>query len=465
MESSVPAGLKTTLEEMVSEYIFSADILNPPQPTNSKAPSGLSTKELVALLAPLRSDDATMSGTSDPLPRLHLPVIFSIALKALQQRQLARPDPDTVEAVYRALLLAVIQLDFSIPSGITQEGCNNITALLEVMTSADVALPLTALVEIVVHAANLNHSPTDVRWDIVEQVLRNDFDAFLHPSSNLLKLDLFSTITAASPSDQIFRVIELLIEGFAKARDLLGFVEHWKGGLPAAIWSSNSVKKSFAKRIETSLIPTQIERLVKQLGKEKHWDILDATLRGVHKEETEARLRSEGTLPEIVASASAEKDVCPWRVIVRIADIDRSAISGTMGQARKLLKKMGAENEDVGLLAAEVILKSATIPDPENLDAVQTVLEIGAKGWKNSHKGFALNLSVAVTGPFLSVLEAVDAETRNRYVDCLLEAAISAPASQVRKVWDSMVRNPVFFELLALKGWRPSTQHAMENTD
>lgn len=392
-----------------------------------------------------------MSGTSDASSpsRLHLPVIFKIALKTLQRRQHSKPDPELVEVIFKALLSSILNIDFSTHSTVSAEAAENITSLLDCMTGLETPLPLSSLADIVSKVANLDTEP---RWSIIEATLKNDFDTFLHPTSSVLANDLFRALNRATPDEQIFRVIDLLISGFAKARDLLGFVEHWKQGLPHKIWTTDSIKRAFAKHIEISLIPTQVERLVKELGQQKQWDILDATLRGIRKEGTEDRLIAAGILKPIVDEAVKEKDSCAWRIVVRISDIEPSAIHDATEQARKVVKKSKADKQEVTTLAAEVILRATESSDADNSAAVAALLKAAAEAWTDGKDAFARDVNAAIVGRFLPILEGAGAEIRNQVVDCMLSKAKDNMGDEARRIWLSLVKNDELYELPGLKG-------------
>jgi hypothetical protein len=271
----------------------------------------------------------------------------------------------------------------------------------------------------------------------------------------------------------------------------MGFVARWKeqlkSGTEEDVWRSDALAGLFAEIVEDSLTSAQVAKLVNELKQEKSWVVLDAVLRGLRREETETRLLEEGIF-ESVAKA-ARKDDCEWRawrVLVRLGDVQPEFMLPAVKGAFWIVK--GDDNRwKEAIFAAEILLRVAERTDDEKaLEGAQTLLHIAAdslgtgEAWDGkvgsvNIKNFGVAVALAIVGGHIGVLEKIEANVRNRFVDALVRASVvtedpeaakrlqqhmgetstTAAASKLVKADDvckALVGCPEFHEHTALKG-------------
>jgi hypothetical protein len=461
-------SLKTTLENMVAEYVFHTEILFPVTAGQKQSSVKPSTKELTPLLALLKPADIAMSGTSEePTNMPSLPLLFRIAINS-QSRKRSKPDPAVVEVLFTALLSVVPGLDLE--SEASSAGGDIIASLLQVLIETGTALSSATLSRIITKFAYLTSKDSAlVRWSLVETVLEIDFDTFLHPSVAELTAQLFSALSHASPSDQVSRVLRLVVDGFVKARDVTGFVERWteqlSSGVEGDVWRSDSLARVFAPIVEDSLTTPQVVKTIDSLREKKQWIILDAVLRGLRREETETQLLATGTLAAVVDSARSDDDWRAWRLLVRIGNIKPQLLLPTISNAVQVVKAGKKWKE--AMFASEVLIQLSE--DTDNQDALkgaEVVVDLAAerlnkaKAWDGKiaslgKSSFGIALAMAITGGHLGILEKVDGSYRKKFVDSLLSAALAAKASsglaETRQVLQALVKRADLYEYPAVK--------------
>lgn len=457
---------------MLTEYVFSPEIIFPAVPGQKQSAVKASTKELIPLLAPLKDEDTAMSGTSEPVNIPYLPLLFRIAIRS-QTKKRSKADASVVEVLFTALLSVIPSLDLSsdVPDVSATSG-DIIATLLQVLIETGTALSSATLSRIVTKSANLTSTdPDQVRWSLIETVLAIDFDTFLHPSVAALTSELFSALSSAKPSEQVSRVLGLVVDGFVKARDVMGFVERWtaqlKSGTEGDVWRSDALARVFAGIVEDSLTSPQVVKTVNNLREEKQWIILDAVLRGLRREETETQLLTTGALEAVVKVARKDEgEWRAWRLLVRIGDIKPELLLPAIKNAVRLAKADEHWKETV--FASEVLMQiSEDSGDASALESTQAVLELASnslskhQSWDGKissvdGSNFGLAVAMAVVGGHLEVLEKVEGSCRNKFIDSLLHAALATSPSEdnvnARHICQALVGRSEFYEHPAVKG-------------
>ncbi|KAI5820155.1 Urb2/Npa2 family-domain-containing protein [Pyronema omphalodes] len=460
---NIDEQLKTILESMIAENIFSYDILYPVVAGAKPGPPKVATTDLIPLLASLRSEDIEMSGTESSSNNTHLSVLFRIAIDSQSKR--SKTDPEVIGALFTALLSVIsgLSLDSASPS---PEGTEVIADLLAVLIETNTALPSTTLSQIITRFASLS---TDApRWSLVRAVLAIDFDSFLHPSVPELTDALFTALSKSVVDKQVTEVLELVVEGFVKARDITGFIERWSIALrqEGGVWRSDELARIFAAKVETALTAPQIVKITKQLTEEKQWVVLDALMRGIRREDTENQLVKSGVLQEMVEVArKVDNEWMAWRVLVRIGDLAPELLENAVKDAVKILGEKKIRREAV--FASEVLMRVVEeTDDDEAIKGVHMLLELADKAFKSgrswngnvaeaSKENFGLVIAVAVTGGHLPVLEKIDAGHRNKFVDNLFQSALTTESVEgivdSRKICKTLVERPEVYEFPAVK--------------
>jgi hypothetical protein len=473
MDPNADSALKKVLESMIAEYVFSPEILYPTTSTQKQAAAEPSTQDLIPLLAPLREEDTSMSGTSELVNIPYLPLLFRISIDS-QSTKRCKADMSVVNILFTALLSVSPILDLrSEVLGVSAAGGDIVALLLQVLTKTGTALPSTTLSRIITKFANLtSQDPNQVRWLLIREILTIDFDSFLHPSVASLTSDLFSALSRATPSELVSNVLELVVDGFVKARDILKFVDQWtkqlKSGSEEDVWRGDALARVFAAKVESSLTSPQILKTVNRLREEQQWVILDAVLRGLRREDTETQLLATGVLEAVVEAA--RKDAAEWRawrLLVRIGDIKPELLVPAIEDAVWLLRADNRWKEAV--FASEVLMRVLDRTDDEDaLEGVNMVVDMAAEAleklqsWDGTiatvdDQNFGLAVAMAVTGGYLSVLEEIDRNHRNKFVDSLFQAALvtqdsSASTVNARQICQAMVGKPEIYEYPAVKG-------------
>jgi len=478
----IDGSLRTVLQNMLAEYIFSSDMLFPVGSAGQKqgASQAPSAKDLGLLLAPLKREQTATSGTSKAVDILYLPVLFRIAIDAHSKKRAKAADAAVVEAIFMALLSVVAGVDLQ--AEVLDESAASgdiIASLLQILIETGTALPSSTLSRIVAKFANLTSAnPELVRWSLVETALTIDFDTFLHPDVAALTTQLFSALAKAGPLPQTSRVLRLVVDGFVKARDVIGFVERWSSQLKSStegdVWRSDELAGIFARVVEDSLTSQQVVKAVENLRQEKLWIVLDAILRGLRREETETQLLTSGALERVVETARKDsKDWRAWRLLVRIGGIKPELSVPAVEDAVKLVSAGKRWREAV--FASEVLMRVAEdVPEGAAIDGAQIVLHTAAeslgrsKSWDRSiasvdRTTFGHAVATAVIGGHLAVLEKVDTAHRREFVDNLLGAALEAgPASgplNAVQLCQALLGRAEFYEYPAVKGTYPAIPH------
>lgn len=445
------------MDQLIAEFIFSHEAIFPMANSRIKVVEP-SPKDLKPLVAPLM------------VQKESLPHIFKIGITSQTRKR--KPNSDTVETIFNSIISGALGVD-SPSRDMANSDLEIIMEMLEVLVDTGTTISLESLARLVDSISNL--SPSDqgpVRWNIVEVALKLDFDIFLGKGNEARASRLTDTLTKNRQDEGIvFKVIELLVDGFAKARDLEGFARIWISELSkeeSGVWENDRVAKLFADRMEMGLLAEQIDKILKSAYQKESWVVIDAVLRGVRREVTEDKIR--GSLLKITESVSKGRPGWRgWRALVRALQIDKGLIGNVQSKALEAMKKSTAsttrDHARETLFASEILMVSTDIDvHAEVINAAIEAMKSVRKGWNGCigdiHEG---NLGVALVTGFtcrwLGVFELVSPDVRTKFVDEFLNMATRNVVGDASKniagstVWRRMLGSGMFYEYPALKGW------------
>ncbi|RPA95951.1 hypothetical protein L873DRAFT_1696063 [Choiromyces venosus 120613-1] len=437
--------LQPYLEELLLEFIFTPEIIFPSTPGK---PSKASSKELMALMEPLKSQTTG---------RVQL---FRLAIGPQLRR--SKPDIETVEA----LMQAVVPLSYAKTSP------QIFTEVLELLVENNINLSSETLSLIVDETSGLaSGRARDVKWRLIDLALKLDFDIFLGGSNQRRGDNLIHAIGHASVDDnneQILKTLKVLIESYAKARNLAGFIELWAKELRsrAALWENDAVAKMVGDRLEKGLSSFQIEKVFKQAceaGSDLDWVLIDALLRGVRTEVTEAKIKR--FLPNIVDAAEACKNGWRrWRVLLRVIQIDRAVVDQGFSQRVKPSAKKNVDPREILFFKEfQIALSGANTVSPVD-DALGVPLPSdGVAHWTGSVKdinnqNLCLALNTGFANNWLESIEHIRSlPAKEKFIDHFLDMALHTKDDEkslisAQGIWLNMLADGEFFELPTLKG-------------
>lgn len=445
--------------QLIAEFIFSHEAIFLASNSGTRAVKP-SPKDLKPLMAPLT------------VRKEVLPHIFKIGI--VSQTRKRRPDSDTVEVIFNSIISGALGVD-SIACDMTDSDLEIIMEMLVVLVDTGTMVSSAMLAEVVDRISNISSGGQgSVRWNIVEVVLKLDFDIFLGKENEPRASKLTDALTKSRRDEGIvFRVVELLMGGFARARDLEGFARIWilelsKEEARNGVWENDKVAKIFADRMEKGLLAEQIDRILRTACHEESWVVIDAVLRGVRREATENKIR--GSLLRITESVlKGQPGWRGWRTLVRALQIDKGLVRNIQRKALKAMKKSAAgttcDQAREVLFTSEVLMASLDLDIlAEVLNVAVEAMKITQEGWNGSADSInERNLGVALvtgfTGGWLGVFEIVSSDTRTRFVDEFLNMAMRNIIGDTSRnftggtVWCRMLGNMIFYEYPALKGW------------
>ncbi|KAG0637847.1 hypothetical protein HOY80DRAFT_888893 [Tuber brumale] len=438
--------LQPYLEELLLEFIFTPGVIFPSTPGK---PSKASSTELTALMEPLKSQTTG---------RIQL---FRLAIGPQLRR--SKPDIETVEALMQAI----------IPFSYAKTSPEIFADLLELLVENNVDLSSETLSLIVDETSGLaSGRARDVRWRLIDLALKLDFDIFLGRNNQRRGDNLIHVIGRAGVggnNEQILKTLEALIESYAKARNLGGFIEIWVKELrsQAALWEDDAVAKMIGDRLERNLSEFQIEKLFKEAceaGSDLNWVLIDALLRGVRTEATESKIKKY--LPEVVSAA--EKSTGGWRrwrVLLRVIQIDKTAVDqGFIQRVKPGAKKAVDPQETLFFKEFQIALSGCNgVSSPE--DALNLALPSTSSdgGWTGSVKdinnmSLCLALNTGFVNNWLESIEHIGSLTaKEKFIDNFLDMALRTEDNEkslitARGLWLNMLADGEFFELPTLKG-------------
>lgn len=346
------------------------------------------------------------------------------------------------------------------------------TDLLELLVENDVNLSSETLSHIVDETSGLaSGRMRDVKWRLIDLALKLDFDIFLGRSNQRRGGNLIHAIGHASvddDNDQILKTLEALIESYAKARNLGGFIEIWAKELQSrtALWESDSVARMVGDRLEKNLSAFQIEKVFKEAceaGSDLNWVLIDALLRGVRTEATEAKIKKY--LPKVVNTAETSTSGWRrWRVLLRVIQIDRAAVDqGFTQRVKPSVKKEVDPRETLFFKEFQIALSGGNgVSPPEDALAVALPSASGAR-WTGSVKDISnQNLSLALNMGYVNNwLESIEhigsLPAKEEFIDRFFDMALHSKDNEkslitARGLWLGMLADEEFFELPTLKG-------------
>ncbi|PWW77915.1 hypothetical protein C7212DRAFT_356767 [Tuber magnatum] len=437
--------LQPYLEELLLKFIFTPEIIFPSTPGK---PSKASSKELTALMEPLKSQTTG---------RIQL---FRLAIGSQLRR--SKPDVETVEALIHAI----------IPFSYTKTCPEIFTDLLELLVENNINLSSETLSLIVDETSGLaSGGAWDVRWRLIDLALKLDFDIFLGRSNQGRGDNLIHAIGRVGVGDnneQMLRTLEALIESYAKARNLGGFIEIWVRELQsrAALWGNDVVGKMIGDRLEKSLSGFQIEKIFKEAceaSSDPNWVLIDALLRGVRTEATEAKIKKY--LPKVVSTAEVSTSGWRrWRALLRVIQIDKTAVDQEFIQRVKPSARKDVDpRETLFFKELQIALTGGNGVSPPE-DALDVTLpSTGGARWTGSVKDINnQNLCLALNTGFInnwleSIEQSGSLPAKEKFIDHFLDMALHTKDNEellitARSLWLNMLANEEFFELLTLKG-------------
>jgi len=345
------------------------------------------------------------------------------------------------------------------------------TDLLELLVENDVNLPSETLSLIIDETSGLaSGRMRDVRWRLIDLALKLDFDIFLGGSNQRRMANLIHAIGHASNgnNDRILKTLEALIESFAKARNLGGFIEMWAGELQsqAALWESDAVAKMVGDRLEKNLSAFQIEKIFKEAceaGPDLNWVLIDVLLRGVRTGATEAKINKY--LPKVVNIAEASTSGWRrWRVLLRVIQIDKTAVDqGFIQRVKPSAKEDIDPRETLFFKEFQIALSGGNGVSPPE-DALEVVLpSTSGAPWTGSvndisSQNLCLALNTGYVNNWLESIEHIGSlPAKEEFIDRFLDMALHSKENEkslitARDLWLSMLGNEEFFELPTLKG-------------
>ncbi|KAG9239698.1 Urb2/Npa2 family-domain-containing protein [Amylocarpus encephaloides] len=281
-----------------------------------------SLKELGArsILIPARvafDQDPTSSDILSSLTKLSViqdpsnaPILFDIAIRATQTRESRRRKPQ--DESWLQEVFVTLQVGFI--AARQKENCEALHSMLQAAVEFKVKLDLPTLRRVASKYALLADNESD--WKLVAVLLKLDGNVFLIPDGDKHLIDkLLASITKTAFEDDRVSADMLnedilipLMNEFARARDLTGFIRHWYTQLvefanaqqEACLfsmplfcpWEEDPLQEAFSKFLEPSLNLQQILQTIEWLSSEveNHPNavcvILQALAGSISREET-----------------------------------------------------------------------------------------------------------------------------------------------------------------------------------
>lgn len=451
-----PLWFRNEIDLLITEFIFSHESIFPVS-TSGIHMANPSPKDLSSLVSPLKARKES------------LPYIFKVGI--ISQARKRTLNSDTVEVMFNSIISGALGID-SLTNVIADSDLEIITDMLKVLVEMGTTISSERLAGIVDSLSNLSpRKKGEVRWNIIELALQLDYDIFLGKGNELRASKLIDTLTQNWQGKGIvFNVIELLMNGFTRARDLEGFANIWVSELrkeECGVWANDEVSKLFGDRMEKGLLAEQINRILRTAFQKESWVVIDAVLRGVRREATEDKIRS--SLMDIVKSVSKDGPGWRgWRSLVRAIQIDKGLIHNVQRKALKAMKSSApGTTQD---RARETIFITQLLIDSKDLDVLEEVVNMVVETMKTAQRGWdgcvddidEQNLGVALltglTSRSLGAFEIVSFDVRTRFVDQFLNMAASGIIGDAgntitgRSLWRGMLSIGAFFEYPALKG-------------
>ncbi|PVH78171.1 hypothetical protein DL98DRAFT_590499 [Cadophora sp. DSE1049] len=206
------------------------------------------------------------------------PLLFDIAIRSVQPTGSARrrkaPDEKFLQAVFGSLKTSM--------SNVKVDNGKQMCAMLRLAIDHKLDLDLAILRDITSESAMAD-------WNILATIIELDANVFLLGECKVLLDQLLEAITKASLSQKwldiqekvVSAVLVPLMQEFAKARDLSGFIRHWFSQLVAyetlrngadvtllGAWEDGSLHIELQKLMEPSLSVSQIVKILDWLSEE-----------------------------------------------------------------------------------------------------------------------------------------------------------------------------------------------------
>ena len=217
------------------------------------------------------SDSNADQGTKQYFQIMLLSLFFGLAINANPRHTqiLRQAENAWLEELFGAMdSCAAMLLPPKAPNTVQKEHKRLLMELLQSNCDAHVTLGGDTLEKVIQKASGLFDEVHDaqIEWRLISLCLSMDADVFVHPASTIILNEnysyrppnrfltaLLTAITNKQPSDLDDRkyvlehVLIPLLKGFSTARDLPGFIEHWKEQLSVVQQRSSSSEQVLAK--------------------------------------------------------------------------------------------------------------------------------------------------------------------------------------------------------------------------
>ena len=257
------------------EQLIARNIIIPAKAAKAENPKSTLLKELTRISVLQNTDNA--------------PILFEVAIRSIQPRGTKRRHAN--DESWLQTLFATLKEDM-----IPQKVKDNSKAICTMIQSArehKVNLELSILREITSEFALPGYRED---WELLAAVIKLDVNVFLIPNEDKdLLNEVLARITRASgdykswpkiANQVIYDVLVPLMNEFAKARDLSGFIHHWYGQLVifeqlrkdqpgtdlesvsalCSAWEDDALQDELKKLLEASLTTQQIVQIIDWLS-------------------------------------------------------------------------------------------------------------------------------------------------------------------------------------------------------
>ena len=365
-------------------------------------------------LAPRNADIRADENTKNHLKGSLLSLLFRQSIKSRPQgiQRLRQSEDLWLEKLYLQLDIVANPIHDPETSSIAHKGYRRLLRqLLEIAVEAKLYLSVSTLQQTLQNASGLfeNHDDQHVDWGIVSLCLSIDADVFVIPKSRdqdesdalyrppneylrhlLRALTNYQMGCIEGDHSTTSNTLILLLDGFVRARDLLGFTQHWReqlshimneaenAPLHNCVWDADALQVSVSRHVETLATP-QVSEIILNSSKfvtvclqgtnDDKWSwlqelvILESLLGGIVEEHTLEKLGDEvQSIFVLLTNCLAERKIEHsryrwrlWRIMTIISERwstkhgyhkIKFAISTAIRHALRILKKLPIWNDE-----------------------------------------------------------------------------------------------------------------------